>query len=91
MANMSTDQYVRPGFTGRPLRYSDGKLDYGFSQCPSCLGFHADSNLDCNGKREPSTRQCEAVLGEIRCQRPDNHTRQHEAESSALRVEWEVK
>lgn len=82
--------YTRPGWTGAPMHYSDGTENFEFSQCPSCLSHHGDSYLSCNGKREPSDQQCEAVLGEARCDRPDNHLGAHEAKSALLRVEWEL-
>lgn len=83
---MPTDTaYVRPGWTGRPAHYSDGTDDFEFSECPSCLAFHAASNVGCNGKREPCDHQCEAVLGEIRCHRPANHIGE-DALKLALRV-----
>lgn len=82
--------YVRPQWTGRPARYTDGTEDHEFAQCPSCLGFHAASNLSCNGKREPCDSQCEAALGEIRCHRPANHIGAHQALGGGLRVEWSV-
>lgn len=82
--------YVRPQWTGEPAHYSDGTEDIEFSQCPSCLSFHADSNISCNGKREPCTHQCTAVLGETRCDRPANHQGHHEALSSLMRIKWEL-
>jgi hypothetical protein len=88
----STDsvKYVRPGWTGAPLRYSDGREDAEWSQCPSCLGNHAASNLSCNGKREPCDRQCAASIGEVQCHRPANHIGPHQARSLVLRIEWEA-
>lgn len=82
--------YVRPGWTGAALKYSDGKEDLDWSQCPSCLGYHHANSLSCNGKREPCDQQCDAVLGETRCHRPANHLGVHEAKSTLLRVEWEL-
>lgn len=82
--------YVRPGWTGKPCRYSDGTEDIEWSECPSCLGFHAASNLSCNGKREPCDQQCEAFIGEIRCHRPANHLGEHQAKSSLMRVAWSI-
>lgn len=82
--------YVRPQWTGKPAHYSDGTDDYEFSECPSCLAFHHANNKSCNGKREPCDSQCEAALGEIRCHRPANHTAEHQALSSVMRVAWSV-
>jgi hypothetical protein len=80
--------YVRPGWTGKPLRYSDGKLNHEWAQCPSCLTFHATTFESCNGKREPCDHQCEAHIGEVRCHRPANHLGEHQAKSAELSVQW---
>lgn len=88
---MAEGAYLRPGWTGGALRYSDGREDADWSQCPSCLSYHHANSLSCNGKREPCAEQCAAVLGEIRCHRPANHIAEHQAESEVMRVEWEVK
>lgn len=84
-----SDAYVRPRWTGRPLTYSDGKQDFAWSECPSCLGFHHARSKSCNGKREFSDHQCEQVMGEIQCHRPSNHLGAHEAKGDGFRVEWE--
>ncbi len=90
VALMMAGAYVRPGWTGKPYSGGVGDAAAENSECPSCLTFHHASYLSCNGKREPCDRQCEAVLGEIRCHRPANHLGEHQAKGSGLRVDWQV-
>lgn len=82
-------QYRRPQWTGAPLVYSDGQVDEEFAECPSCLSFHAASNLACNGKREPCSERCTHELpGRLRCDRPANHLGEHDAIVEGCRVTW---
>lgn len=84
--------YVRPQYTGRVPTFCDDPLDnLEWAECPSCLSQHHVNNKSCNGKREQCDSQCEAAIGEIRCQRPANHLGEHDARSEVMHVEWRVK
>ena len=78
-----------PGFTGKPLFFSDGKPDYSFSECPSCLGFHAVSNISCNGKRMFTNGRCLNILAKsIQCDRPRWHLGEHLCKYDGCRIQW---
>ena len=82
-------KYIRAGFTGKPLRYTDGREDPEWSQCPCCLSYHHASSNSCAGKRDATYIRCDAVMGEVQCERMLDHMGAHQAESRALRMEWE--
>ena len=84
--------YARPGWReGEPFTALDGSTADWMLHCPSCLGYHADNSTVCNGLRHRVPDRCPAVIGEVRCDRPDEHLGRHVADSVALLVEWDVK
>lgn len=84
--------YVRPQWTGKiPTFWIGDEDNLAWSECPSCLGTHAASLIGCNGKRDPAYGRCEATLGEIQCERPDNHLGEHDVRSDLMDVTWRVR
>lgn len=63
--------------TGDPFRY-----------CEACGACHHPRSRHCNGLRDPSDERCPAVLGEVQCHRPADHSGEHKARSQVLAIDW---